>query len=70
MIDGQDLIRRFTHQTPSEAQSERHDQLRDAARLLASLIVDLTPHSPEQELAVARLEEAIFWANAAIERHE
>ncbi len=70
MIDGQDLIVRFTYHPPKEGQSERSDQLRDAARLLASLIVDLTPNSHEQELAVIRLEEAIFWANAAIARNE
>jgi hypothetical protein len=69
-MDEHDLINRFTHHSPKIGQSERYDQLRDGARLVAKLIVDLTPSSREQDLAITRLEESLFWAIAAIARHE
>jgi hypothetical protein len=70
MTNERDLISRFTYHPPKDGQAERYDQLRDGARLVAGLILDLTPGSREQDLAITRLEEALFWATAAIARNE
>jgi hypothetical protein len=45
-------------------------QLRDATKNLAHLIINLTPSSREQSLALTHLEEAVMFANAAIARNE
>ena len=67
-----DITNRFTYHAPKPelAQLERYASLRDAARQLALLIVESTPGSREQSLALTKLEEAVFFANAAIARHE
>jgi len=44
--------------------------MRDDAKSLAFFIVKNTPPSREQSLALTHLEEAIFYANAAIARNE
>ncbi len=65
-----DLTNRFTYHAPIGTQQERYVALRAAALELARMITDLTPKSREQSLAVTNLEQAIFWANAAIARNE
>jgi hypothetical protein len=64
------LNRDFTYHSPKEDQPERYQFLRDEASRLAINIVKLTPQSREQSLALTKLEEAIFWANASIARNE
>ena len=70
MIDSGELETRFTYHAPKPGQPERYTQLRDAAWDLACLIVDLTPASREQSLAITKIEEAVFWASSAIARRE
>lgn len=65
-----DIRRRFTYHAPKADQPQRYVVLRDAAHDLARLIVTETPPSREQALALTKLEEAIFWANASIARNE
>jgi hypothetical protein len=65
-----DLQNRFTYHTPKNDQPLRYQRLRDQAKHLAEVILDLTPPSREQSLALTKLEEAIFWANAGIARRE
>lgn len=60
----------FTYHSPKDDQPERYIILRNSAKELAYEIVHYTPHSREQSLALTKLEEAIFWANAAIARNE
>lgn len=60
----------FTYHAPKDTQPERYERLRKAARDLDHLILTNTPPSREQSLAQTKLEEAIFWANAAIARNE
>ena len=60
----------FTYHSPKEDQPERYVRLRDQAKQLAYDIVKNTPTCREQSLAITHLEEAIFYANAAIARHE
>lgn len=64
------LENNFMYHTPKDDQMERYKFLRDEAKKLAFNIVRSTPISREQSLALTNLEEAIFWANAAIARNE
>ena len=60
----------FTYHPPTGDQDERYTAIRAAAKSLALLIADKTPYSREQSLALTNLEQAVFWANAAIARNE
>jgi hypothetical protein len=59
----------FTYHAPRPGQPEKYEQLRAAAKDLAYLIEELTPKSREQSLAITKLEEVVFWANAAVARN-
>ena len=70
MITKDDLDNRFTYHSPKGTQNERYVAMRESARRLAYQILESTPSSREQSLAITSLEEAIFWANASIARNE
>lgn len=65
-----DLNNRFTYHAPKPGMYERSLALREKAKELAYLIVESTPKSREQSVALTELETAVFWANAAIARNE
>lgn len=65
-----EIRRRFTYHAPFGTQPERYAGLRALANNLAFQIVALTPASREQSLALTKLEECLFFANAAIARRE
>ena len=65
----QEINNNFTYHSPNSEQLPRYAELREKARLLALDIYDLTPISAEQTIAIRKLEEAIFYANAAIARN-
>jgi len=60
----------FTYHAPKPGQPERYQRIRDKAKELALLIVELTPHSREQSIALTELETSVMFANAAIARNE
>lgn len=62
----------FTYHPVQEhlKQGERYEELRKLAKELAFKIVQNCPKGREQSLAMTNLEQAIFWANAAIARGE
>lgn len=60
----------FTHHPPKEDQKLRYEAIREQAKKFALTLVDLTPASREQSLALTNLEQVVFWANAAIARNE
>jgi len=64
------LNNNFIYHAPKGDQTERYQTLRDKAKELAELINELTPSSREQSVAFTNLEQAMFWANAAIARNE
>lgn len=72
MQQKEDLIKRvnndFTYHAPHPHQIGTMVSLREAARKLAIQIVESTPISREQSLALTNLEQAIMFANAAIAR--
>ena len=61
---------RFTHHSPFGDQTERYQEIRELAKKFAYMILEKTPDSREQSLALTNLEQAVFWANAAIARNE
>ena len=60
---------RFKYHAPKPGQPEQYQAIRDLAKQLALLIVDLVPESREQSLALTELESSVMWANAGIARH-
>lgn len=66
----QTIDRNFTHHPPAGNQAERYGDIRNRAGELAQLVSVLAPPSRELSLAVTKIEEAVFWANAAIARGE
>ena len=68
MISPEELQTRFTHHAPKPGQPELYESLIAKAHELAQLIAGLCPESRELALAHTNLEQAVFWANAAIAR--
>ena len=60
----------FTYHAPKPGQGEKYQALREKAKELAYLIIELCPKSREASVALTHLETATFWANASIARHE
>jgi hypothetical protein len=60
----------FTYHAPKPGQAERYQAIRDKGKELALLIVETTPVSREQSLALTELEYAVMMGNAAIARNE
>lgn len=58
----------FTYHTPPKERAGDFVKIREKAKELAHLIVDLTPQSREQSNALTRLEETVMHANASIAR--
>jgi DNA-directed RNA polymerase specialized sigma24 family protein len=68
-MDQAELDRIFdTHPPESEADALAHEQVRDAFKQLARTMSNLPP-SRERSLVMTKLEEASFFAHAAIGRH-
>jgi len=65
----EELDNTFTWHLPKPGQPEKYEAIRAKQRELAELVVDLCPDSREASLALTKVEEVGFWANAAIARH-
>lgn len=61
---------RFKYHAPNEAKALRHERLRQSAEDFAVEVAHEVPEGREQSLALTKIEEAMFWANAAIARSE
>jgi hypothetical protein len=64
------LDERFTYHAPKGDQEERYESLRGFAKQTAKAICTHCPDSREKSLALTNIEQAMFWANAAIARNE
>lgn len=60
----------LTHHTPIGDQGERYDEIRRLAREYSRQLNELCPPSRELSIAQTRLEDVVFYANAAIARNE
>jgi len=69
-MDSADIVKRFTYHPPKPGQPEKYSEIRGEALAMAQTINNLCPESREKSLAITKLEEAIFWANASIARNE
>ncbi|CAL9480721.1 Acb2/Tad1 domain-containing protein [Streptomyces sp. enrichment culture] len=70
-MDPAELTRRFAYRPPTTPdRTAAHATLRGACAGLAAQITDLCPPGREQALALTKVEEAMFWANAALARQQ
>lgn len=66
-----DLANRFMFHPPKNAaQGQKYEMVRSIAHSVAVAVSDMTVPSRELSLAITKLEEFMFWANAAIARNE
>jgi NAD(P)H-dependent flavin oxidoreductase YrpB (nitropropane dioxygenase family) len=64
-----DIENRFSfHPANTDEQRQQHESVRAACRTLAHLWSGSLPEGREKAVAITKLEEAMFWANAAIAR--
>lgn len=68
MIGVEEVNRRFRHHPPSPERVSAHRAVRDQLRVTAMHLDSLLPDGREAALVQTKLEEAMFWANAAIAR--
>ncbi len=68
IIDQDEINRRFNYYPPNEERAAQHLEVREKLKAAAVLVVVTTPPSREQSIAITKLEEAMFWANAALAR--
>jgi hypothetical protein len=61
-----DIEHIFTYHAPTPEQIPRYEEIRAAAKLFALTILDNTPASADQTVAIRKVREAVFNANAAI----
>ena len=60
----------YTHHSSKNDQPERYILIREAAKNLAIVIVENSPVSREQSVALTLLDQVVMEANAAIARNE
>lgn len=65
-----DLENRFTYHAPRGDQPNKYEAIRNYASDFAKLLGNYCPESRELSLAITKLEESVFWANASIARNE
>lgn len=64
-----ELRHRFMyHRPPTEGIAEAHTAVRAHLMVVAETLAELLPDGREKALTMTKLEEAMFWANAAIAR--
>lgn len=68
--DQKQLDNNFAYHAPKEGQPEKYEEVRQDAKRFAETLAELCPPSRELSLALTNLEQAVFWANAAIARNE
>ena len=64
------LDRVYTYHPPFGDQPNRYEGIREAGKAFARLVTSTTPPSREQSVALTKIQETVFWANAAIAVNE
>ena len=67
-MDYKDIEKRLNHHDFDEDKKIRSLNIRNSAKQLAYIIVNVCPEGREMSLSLTRLEEAVMWANASIAR--
>lgn len=63
-----ELTNRFSYHAPHGAKILNHSKVRQDLLYVAQEFNSLLPEGREKSLAMTKLEEAMFWANASIAR--
>ncbi len=61
-----DLNHIFAYHAPSLEQVKQYQTVRDAAKTFAQIIIDNSPASADQSVAIRKIREAVMVTNAAI----
>lgn len=69
-MDHTDIENRFKFHPADKEKGRRHEFVRNQCLILAQDLNDELPPGREKSLAITKLEEVMFWANAAIARPE
>ncbi|MGW5673950.1 Acb2/Tad1 domain-containing protein [Streptomyces sp. NPDC003860] len=70
-MDPAELAHRFHYHPPAtEERRAAHESVREACQRLAEQIDALCPDGREKSLAITQVEQAMFWANAALARQQ
>lgn len=67
-MDQEEIKKRFEPHPMNETRKLLSEEVRAQANLLATRI-NHAPDSREKSIAMTKLEEAVFWANAALARN-
>lgn len=67
-MDYPDLDNRFNYHAPTPERAKKHEVVRHLLRQVSGFLNGELPEGREKSLAVTKLEEAMFWANASISR--
>ena len=65
-----DIRHRFSYHKPGEAIEVKHERIRRSLLMVAEEMDGLLPSGREANVVQTKLEEAMFWANAAIARNQ
>jgi hypothetical protein len=66
MITQADIDNWFTYHAPKDDQTVKYNNIRDAGKFLAEVILDNTPINADQSAAIRKVREAVMTANAGI----
>jgi hypothetical protein len=70
-MSNEQLEHRFRyHPAATEIDRRRHQSVREAMLDAARIVDERVPPGREHSLAITKLEEAMFWANAGIARNK
>ena len=61
-----DLDEMFSYHKPEPDQIPKYEAIRAAAKEFAGVLLDNTPQSPDQTVAIRHLRNAVYSANASI----
>jgi hypothetical protein len=67
-MDKAELQNRFDYHPPTDERARAHTRIRTYLLQMAEEFNESLPEGREKSLAITKLEEAMFWANAALAR--